>query len=532
MDEEIILEPQKSAPDPNAAPTEEESADVDQVFDVNPDLTISPVKDYGAPDQSAQDFPAETPPPMTFVPAPMPPIAVVPPELPASPIPPVAAAPVAASPVAAVESVPPRPIPLQDFSASLGKARTTPASPPAKTVDGSSTLSAAELGLAPPKQSLQSALRAMPRSGAEALGPAPNATAAEENPNVKTIRTFEGDVADVLAHKRTSTASIAIAESSKAEGAETLSTSEPPSHAVRNIIFFLLSLCIIGGGIYGAYYLYSQSPLAPSTEPQATPPSAPTSLIPSDSRVLVATDGLSGTAVTARIKEEAAKSQPNGTIKEIIPVTVREGTTLRLSAAATIDLMELPIPDILKRSLNPNWMLGEYSDPAGQKIIFVVVTNNFFQNAFAGMLSWESAMPNDIKQYIYGPSSAVMPPVPLQQPAADLASSSGIFSTSNAATSSAGSATSSPKTATTSTSTLRFIPLTNPSIAPGSLYFTVRGRFEDRIIGNKDVREFISSDGQVLFLYSFLDTSKLVVAGNEAALVEILSRLEKQAFVR
>ena len=136
-----------------------------------------------------------------------------------------------------------------------------------------------------------------------------------------------------------------------------------------------------------------------------------------------------------------------------------------------LELMDIPAPNILARSLTPSWMLGIFTDNANNKNPFIVVTNNFFQNAFAGMLAWENVMPDDLKQYLYS-SDPIFP------------------------------------------------------------YLTVRGQFKDRIIMNKDVREFVTSQGKTLFLYSFIDNSRLVIAGNEATLSEIIARLEKSAFVR
>jgi hypothetical protein len=60
----------------------------------------------------------------------------------------------------------------------------------------------------------------------------------------------------------------------------------------------------------------------------------------------------------------------------------------------------------------------------------------------------------------------------------------------------------------------------------------IRGNFIDRIVQNKDVREFVTSDGKIIFLYSFIDNTKLVVTGSEATLSEILRRLEQQTYVR
>ena len=131
-------------------------------------------------------------------------------------------------------------------------------------------------------------------------------------------------------------------------------------------------------------------------------------------------------------------------------------------------------------------MLGVYADGNGTKTAFVIATVDYFQNAFAGILQWESTMADDLKQYLYANTPA------------DIA-----LGTSTASTSAS---------------------MNRPVI--------LRGSFIDRIVGNKDVREFVTSDGNVLFLYSFMNNTELAITGSEAALSAILNRLEQQAFVR
>jgi hypothetical protein len=89
-------------------------------------------------------------------------------------------------------------------------------------------------------------------------------------------------------------------------------------------------------------------------------------------------------------------------------------------------------------------------------------------------------------------------------------------------------ATSAPALAVSATSTASS---TSPEIPPVP-YATISGRFEDRIVKNKDVREFRAADGKIVFLYSFIDQTKLVVTASEETLAEIISRLERQAFIR
>lgn len=312
----------------------------------------------------------------------------------------------------------------------------------------------------------------------------------------KAIRTYEGDVAEVLSHRKSSTASIAIAENRKNTGEERLGTAENSgqrSHATRNILITLISLILIGGGAVGAYYLYSISPLFPSTKsaPQAGT-QATSSLVPSDSKAVISIDGMSYTGIISAVRAEMARPQDPDTLKEIILTQTDNGQRFRVSAPDMENIMGIRAPDILLRALSDDWMLGVYADKNGAKTAFVLATVDYFQNAFAGMLQWEGLMADDLKQYLY------------QNTPSDIASMA--------------------TATTTATST---IPET-----VSQPYVILRGSFVDRIIHNKDVREFITSDGRALFLYSFIDNTKLVVAGSETALSDILDRLEQQTFVR
>ena len=62
--------------------------------------------------------------------------------------------------------------------------------------------------------------------------------------------------------------------------------------------------------------------------------------------------------------------------------------------------------------------------------------------------------------------------------------------------------------------------------------FTLKGSYKDKIVRNKDVREYISENDHIIFLYSFLSNDKLIITNDEQALENIILRLEKNAFVR
>jgi len=58
------------------------------------------------------------------------------------------------------------------------------------------------------------------------------------------------------------------------------------------------------------------------------------------------------------------------------------------------------------------------------------------------------------------------------------------------------------------------------------------GKYEDRILDNKNIREFVNASGTPVFLYGFIDNQTLVIAGSEPTFSDIVNRIEKQTYVR
>jgi len=330
----------------------------------------------------------------------------------------------------------------------------------------------------------------------------------EESPELKNLRTYESDVAEALSHKNISVASIAIAESIKKEEAvyqpiqdteiSQVAESAPKNHPVFKMLLIVLIIIFIGGGVGGAYYLYSKSPLAPS------PKTAPESITNSSGVVSINTEeviniqGMDITAIRDRIAVAVNKPHSPGNIHELIFTNGQN----RVTEIEMLTLMQINAPDILKRSLTNPWMLGIYTDEMGENDVFVAATTNFFQNTFAGMLQWENIIADDLKSYISSARGIVNDP--------PISSAVEVFGINS------------------STTTL----VSQPPSSSIDQYFTLRGQFEDRIIMNKDVRVFRTTDRNILFLYSFINNSTLVFTTKEQTLVEILNRLEKRAFMR
>jgi hypothetical protein len=377
------------------------------------------------------------------------------------------------------------------------------------------------------------------------------------NTNLRSMRTYEGDVAELLSKKGASTATIAIAESQKNIGESSLKNSTENHNAGKKAVMLLLSLILIGSGVTGAYYLYMKSPLAPAeiTVKEQTIQS----IIPKDDQILISIDGMGPIELQYKIQSEIEKNQNPNTIREIILTKNINGVKNRVSGPVALEAIDIDMPDVLRRSISDPWMLGIYTDSEGKKDLFVILTNSFFQNAFAGMLQWESVMADDIKQYLLPVSplgianiSPIDIPKDIIDPLKNLDSILPITETaSSTATSSKQATTTENKTATT-TKNINTNEKINPSVVlnattsvstttiatttesyePIKPAFTIRGNFVDRIVKNRDIRAFRTSEGNILFIYSFIDSKNLVITTKESTLAEILERIEKQAFVR
>ncbi|MCX6716080.1 MAG: hypothetical protein NT077_03640 [Candidatus Taylorbacteria bacterium] len=297
-------------------------------------------------------------------------------------------------------------------------------------------------------------------------------------PTLKNIRTYESDVADVLAHRGSSKTSIAIAESARRGEGQTLGNAptgtEPSSssHFVSKLLLVLISLILIGAGVIGGYYLYAKSPLG-TKPPEVIETTTPQAIIPFESQAIINIDGLNKGSILNTVKAEMGKPQKPSSVKDIVLTETKEGVTYRASALEMAYIMEIGVPDIISRTLVPEWMLGIYTGPDGSKSAFVIAKTNLFQNAFSGMLAWENAIPENLKNFI-----------------------------------------------------------TSNNVDEGTFTPAPKGTFKDQIVKNKDVRAFVTENEQTLLVYSFIDNSTLVVAANNDVLGTIISRLENKAFVR
>jgi hypothetical protein len=306
----------------------------------------------------------------------------------------------------------------------------------------------------------------------------------------KALRTYESDIADAIQDHSASQVSISIAETKRKEKREEVEESSDESinqkrlasSMGKNMILVGISVVLIASGAFGAYYLYTLSPLAAKqTEVQNT---GAQSLVKPNFQKVIDITGKNPTDIVSAINDERrALTITQGNMLELVFAERPSSTTKtfsRVGGPEFITKVGLTPPDIFLRSLTFDWMLGFYNDGTGGQP-FIILTTNFFQNAYAGLLKWEPLMPDDLASVI------------------------------NINT-----------------------PSINSSGASTSIdsYFTLRGKFEDSTVQNKDVRQFKDQNGNVRFVYSLIDNKTIIIAHSVSTLTEIVRRIEEQTYVR
>ncbi|MEI8061856.1 MAG: hypothetical protein WCG97_00975 [bacterium] len=310
--------------------------------------------------------------------------------------------------------------------------------------------------------------------------------------SISPIETYNGDVSIALKKDNMSALQIALAEQRKQQERQDVGevVNQKSSGLFAKILMILLLLAvIIGGYLWWAGYLVPNSnDINNGTQEKNTVITQNQISIKIEKRQILPVDGKDPVSVINYLMRAKSEDVDLATVKEIIlgsqNGTQGTSTVQKISTSEWFGRLGTHASPQLIRSLGDDYIFGVYGDAL--KDTFLILNVKSYDSAFAGMLSWESYMNDDIGDLIARDTSTL--PV-----APTLATS-----------------TKSKKSATTS---LVRTDITDQKV------------FTDRIIFNKDSRILYEPNGQSRMLYSFIDPKTLVIVSSEAGLREIISRL-------
>lgn len=277
----------------------------------------------------------------------------------------------------------------------------------------------------------------------------------QNDPSIKPLRTFKSDAEEAVRYQNISAAQIAIAEQKKKLAATPIerSSDEERKSPLGIIAIVFMILLIAAGGSYYWFFVARQNPA--SSLPQELRVST---LVPyTKANTVTIGEGnimdTIGGAIRATELDERA-------IYAVFPVP--QGTTTNVASIASV-LRDTKAPNMLTRSLAPQYMIGAYNNTT--KDPFIILKNTYFQNAFAGMLEWEKDLRNDL------------------------------------------------------------ISLIRVSRPQDEITLVNRDVFEDTVLSNIDARVLKDEEGNILIAYAFADKDTIVIATTIETLKTMLDKL-------
>ena len=177
--------------------------------------------------------------------------------------------------------------------------------------------------------------------------------------------------------------------------------------------------------------------------------------------------------------------------------TTAKGETIEQSATggALIAALGLPAPELVLRNVLPESTVGVIRAEEETRPFFILRVSSY-ERTFAGMLSWENTIATDLA-FLFPPFTH---PVTAPVPVVDVSATTTATTTQSVGTSTPGDLAPAPRA---------------PFVA----------RFEDEVIENHDVRILRDETGNSVLLYGYKDRQTLLLARNESAFKELLTRL-------
>lgn len=218
----------------------------------------------------------------------------------------------------------------------------------------------------------------------------------DNNPNLnnqdgpKTIRTYMSDMADAVRANEISVIKVALAEQNKKATEEIYRKIE--GTPTKKIFWFIGGLIIIGGAIYGSYYLLQQKEKNSVVE-QIVKIQPIISIDETSAIILTDNDKLQDKI--KNVSGEKSLSGINGSIKNIPISKIVDGIEKNIGTYELFTKLAFTAPSSLVRSLSDSYMIGTYNKDSISKLFFIFQTKDY-EYSYAGMLEWESSIARDM----------------------------------------------------------------------------------------------------------------------------------------
>lgn len=285
--------------------------------------------------------------------------------------------------------------------------------------------------------------------------------------DLPTLRTYKADVQHAMQDERTSLVKIVLEEERKKQKHR----EEESPKAKKNLPLIVISSVLLIASIWIIYFVFIGKGMTDEEKTLATLNVRPIIFVEKNREIPVDTGNAAGeqAARKAILDVISGEKLTLDTIEyifftETTSVETREGIVEQkniVGSGRLFSFINLGMPAILHRALGPDYMFGIHY--FNENSPFFILTTEYYDNAFAGMLSWERQMAQNLLPF-FGKTGLVR----------ELS----------------------------------------------------ERRFEDLIIKNNDVRAIRSFEGKIELVYTFKDEKTLVITTNEDTLLELSRRID------
>src|SRR3989338_2987117 len=209
-----------------------------------------------------------------------------------------------------------------------------------------------------------------------------NAAAAKAAP--KPLRTYQSDVEEMLKQGEGSLAKIAIAENDRRIRSGVSAEEPEKPERTKLVLGISLGLIILGAGTLGFLYLFRNTEQDPVPLAEEVP-----AIIVTDLEMDLNIKGLGRDELLRTLLKEVKEN--DAILSSVVGFRLVEGrgeTAQTITTSAFFQKLQTHAPDALIRSFAPNFMFGLHVLNVNQP--FLVFKTNYYQNTYAGMLSWEN----------------------------------------------------------------------------------------------------------------------------------------------
>ncbi len=203
---------------------------------------------------------------------------------------------------------------------------------------------------------------------------------------IKALRTYQGDVEEIISKNNLSATSILVAEDDRRRQAPE-NPKNPGDSSARNKFFILLGTILVLLGVITVGAIYSIK----SNEKAFVAERAKSIVSFSKELVLPVASSTRNELISKIVSENKLFKDP---VNSVLFINTTNPDQSAFDVRGVLELLAPRMPGTLLRSFTGKYMLGVYSYDKNEP--FIILTTSDYAQSFAGMLKWEKDMSSDL----------------------------------------------------------------------------------------------------------------------------------------